>query len=221
MKLSRRLAPAVLIVLAAAGLARPAQPGRQAAAPATDEAKIIEAMHLIQSKPLTDYVKELISEKYGGRLTGTKEYEACVEWVESLLRGWGVEPGGENGTYRQLFPNPNTIVLPGGVCEMSIPVGKGGIIKKSYVYEDEFMPGGTSGSGRVTAEVVYVGYGVTAPELGYDDYKGVDVKGKIVLVLRHEPQENDEKSVFAGKQLTTHAEIVNKAITQGTTARSG
>ncbi|HWU39038.1 MAG TPA: M28 family peptidase, partial [Candidatus Acidoferrum sp.] len=46
----------------------------------------------------------------------------------------------------------------------------------------------------------------------YDDYKGIDAKGKAVLVLRHEPQENDEKSVFAGKQFTTHAEIVNKAI---------
>ena len=130
MKLFRRFAPAVLVVLAVAGLALSAQPGRQAAAPATDEAKILEAMHLIQSQPLYDYVKELTSEKYGGRLTGTKDYEACVEWVESLLKGWGIEPGGENGTYRQLFPNPYTIVFPGGVCEMSIPAGKGGVIRE-------------------------------------------------------------------------------------------
>jgi hypothetical protein len=182
MTLFRRFAPAVLVVLALAGLPLAAQPGRPAQAPATDEAKIIAAMHLIQSQPLYDYVQELVSEKYGGRLTGTKEYEACVEWVESLLKGWGVQPGGDNGTYRQLFPNPYTIVFPGGVCEMSIPAGTGGIIKKSYLYEDEFMPGGTSGSGQVPAEVVYVGYGVTAPELGYDDYQGVDVKGKIVLL---------------------------------------
>ena len=187
MKLFRRFAPAVLIALALAGLPLAAQPGRQAQAPATDEAKIIAAMHLIQSQPLYDYVGELVSEKYGGRLTGTKEFEACVAWVESLLKGWGVQPGGDNGTYRQLFPNPYTIVFPGGVCEMSIPAGKGGIIKKSYAYEDEFMPGGTSGSGQVTAEVVYVGYGVTAPELGYDDYKGVDVNGKIVLMESEVP----------------------------------
>ncbi|RPJ02118.1 MAG: M28 family peptidase, partial [Candidatus Aminicenantes bacterium] len=182
MKLSRRLVTSVLLVLAVAGAGLYAQPGRQAAAPATDEAKILEAMHHIQSQPLYNYVAELVSEKYGGRLTGTKEYEACVEWVESLLKGWGVQPGGENGTYRQLFPNPYTIVHPGGVCEMLVPAGKGGAIKKSYKYEDEFIPGGTSGSGEVTAEVVYVGYGITAPELGYDDYKGVDVKGKIVLM---------------------------------------
>jgi hypothetical protein len=187
MKFFRRFVPAVLLALAVAALPLAAQPGRQAAAPATDEARILEAMHLIQSQPLYDYVKELVSEKYGGRLTGTKDYEACVGWVESLLKSWGIEPGGENGTCRQLFPNPYTTVSPGGVCEMSLPAGKGGVIKKSYQYEDEFMPGGTTGTGQVTAEVIYVGYGVTAPELGYDDYKGVDVTGKIVLMESEVP----------------------------------
>ncbi len=187
MKPSRRFLTAVMLALALAGTGLLSQAPRQTAAPQTDEAKILEAMHLIQSQPLYNYVAELVSEKYGGRLTGTKDYEACVEWVESLLKGWGIEPGGENGTYRQLFPNPYTIVLPGGVCEMLVPAGKGGVVKKSYRYEDEFIPGGTSGSGEVTAEVVYVGYGITAPELGYDDYKGVDVKGKIVLLESRGP----------------------------------
>ena len=182
MKPSRRLAVSVLFALAFAGAGLLAQPGRQAVTPQTDEAKILEAMHLIQSQPLYNDVAELTSEKYGGRLTGTKEFEACVGWVESLLKSWGVEPGGENGTYRQLFPNPYTTVFPGGVCEMSLPVGKGGVVKKSYQYETEFIPGGTTGTGTVTAEVIYAGYGITAPELGYDDYKGVDVKDKIVLV---------------------------------------
>ena len=126
MKLSRRSVIFVLLVLAGSAASLLAQPARQAAPPATDEAKILEAMHLIQSQPLYNYVAELVSEKYGGRLTGTKEYEACVAWVESLLKGWGVEPGGDNGTYRQLYPNPYTIVFPGGVCEMQIPAGATG-----------------------------------------------------------------------------------------------
>jgi hypothetical protein len=74
---------------------------------------------------------------------------------------------------------------------MHLPV-KGGEVKKYYRYEDEFIPGGTSGSGEVTAEVVYVGYGVTAPELGYDDYAGVDVRGKIVLMEREVPVSPDD-----------------------------
>jgi hypothetical protein len=154
---------------------------QEARKPADDQSKIVEAMHLVSSNVLYDYVKELVSEKYGGRLTGTNEYEACAAWIETLLRKWGVQPAGDNGTYRQNFPNPYTRVFPGGECVMLIPV-KDGVINKYYRYEDEFIPGGTSGSGEVTAEVVYVGYGVTAPELGYDDYKGVDVKDKIVLM---------------------------------------
>jgi hypothetical protein len=154
---------------------------QEAAKPSDDQSKIIEAMHLISSHVLYDYVKELTSEKFDGRLTGTKEFEACASWVESLLKTWGVEPAGDDGTYRQHFPNPYTVVFPGGECVLLIPQNKD-VIRKSYRYEDEFIPGGTSGSGEVTAEVVYVGYGITAPELGYDDYKGVDVKGKIVLM---------------------------------------
>ena len=160
----------------------PAQGQRgQAAAPQTDEQKLLTAMHLIESQTLYDYVKEMVSEKYGGRLTGTPEYNACAEWVISLLKNWGVQPAGDKGTYLQAYPNPYTLVFKGGLLTMTIPV-KDGAVKKSYKYEDEFLPGGTSGSGEVTAEVVYVGYGVTAPELAYDDYAGVDVKGKIVLM---------------------------------------
>jgi len=165
----------------------------QAAAPQTDEQKLLAAMHLISSHPLNDYVKELVSEKYGGRLTGTPEYNACAEWVISLLKNWGVQPAGDKGTYLQAYPNPYTLVSKGGLLTMTIPV-KDGIIKKSYKYEDEFIPGGTSGSGEVTAEVVYVGYGVTAPELAYDDYAGVDVKGKIVLMDPEVPMRASDTS---------------------------
>ena len=192
MKIFRRLTPAVLLVLAVTGLSLNSQ---QTATQVTDEAKILEAMHLIQSQPLYNYVAELVSEKFGGRLTGTKEYEACGAWIESLLKGWGVQPAGDNGTYRQNFPNPYTTVYPGGVCVLHVPAGKNGVIKKYYKYEDEFIPGGTSGSGEVTAEVVYVGYGITAPELGYDDYKGVDVTGKIVLLDPEVPVSPGEKTL--------------------------
>jgi hypothetical protein len=76
----------------------------------------------------------------------------------------------------------------------------------------DFVPFSFSEALEVKAPLVFAGYGITAPEFNYDDYKGLDAKGKVAIVLRHEPQENDEKSVFAGKQMTTHADIVNKAI---------
>ena len=55
--------------------------------------------------------------------------------------------------------------------------------------------------------MVFAGYGITAPKNHYDDYAGIDVKDKLVLILRHEPQENDDKSVFGGKKLTAARDL--------------
>jgi len=164
---------------------------QQTIPPAADELKILQAMHQISSHKLADYVRELTSEKYGGRLTGTPEYQACAEWVVNLVRSWGLTPGGESGSYFQSYPLAYTEVFPGCEVILHIPYGKE-ILKKYYQYESEFIPGATSGSGEVTAEVVYVGYGVTAPELGYDDYASVDVRGKIVLMEREVPVSPDK-----------------------------
>lgn len=157
----------------------------------TDDQKILQVMHSITSHKLFDYVKELAEDKYAGRLTGTEEYNASADWVASHFKRWGISPSGDNNTYLQAFPIPYTLVYKD--CEVYLHVPhQGAIIKKYYRYEDEFIPGSTSGSGEVTAEVVYVGYGATAPELGYDDYKGVDVKGMIVLMEREVPVSPDE-----------------------------
>jgi len=161
----------------------------------SDDRMILDAMHGISSHTLYGYVQELVSEKFGGRLTGTQEFNDCTEWVAGLFKAWGVKPAGENGTYFQSFPNPYTLLYPDGEVSLTIPQTKSkDVIVKSYAYEDEFLPGGTSGTGQVTAEVVYVGYGITAPELGYDDYRGVDVKGKIVLMEPEVPVSPDKNA---------------------------
>ncbi|MCX7974977.1 MAG: M28 family peptidase [Candidatus Aminicenantes bacterium] len=155
-----------------------------------DEFKILQAMHSLSSHRLLDYVRELVSDKYGGRLTGTPEYKACAEWVAGLFKSWGLFPGGDNGSYIQTYPLAYTLVFPGCELILHLPVGRE-IIKKYYQYETEFIPGATSASGEITAEVVYVGYGITAPELGYDDYANVEVQGKIVLMEREVPVSPD------------------------------
>ena len=153
----------------------------------TGEEKILDAMHGISSHTIMAHVNELCAEKYGGRLTGTPGYDASAQWLASMLKKWGVKPGGDNGTYFQKFPNPYTLVLESGSIQLHIPFKKNTVIRKSYEYQNDFFPGSTSGSGEVEAEVVYVGYGITAPELGYDEYKGLDVRGKIVMVEREVP----------------------------------
>jgi hypothetical protein len=152
----------------------------------TDEQKIVQTLHSISSHELFAYVKELCLDKYGGRLTGTEEYNASAKWVASHFKKWGIQPAGDKGTYLQAFPNPYTLIFKDCEVYLHVPYKKS-VLKKYYIYEDEFIPGATSASGEVTAEVIYVGYGATAPELGYDDYKGVDVKGKIVLMERESP----------------------------------
>ncbi len=168
--------------------------GQRASEELSDEQKILNVMHSISSHKLFDYVKELASDQYEGRLTGTKAYDSSAEWVAAHFEEWGIVPAGDDGTYLQSFSNPYTLVFED--CEVSLHIPyQDSAIKKYYRYFDEFIPGSTSGSGEVTAEVIYVGYGITAPELGYDEYKGVDVKEKIVLMEREvpvSPRENPE-----------------------------
>ncbi len=155
--------------------------------PPTSEERLLAAMHGISSNTLLDYVREMASEKYQGRLTGTAGYNASADWAIALLKGWGMKPAGDSGTYLQHFADPYTLVLPGAGLSLQIPVAGGATIAKPYVLEQDYFPGSTSDTGTVTADVVYVGYGITAPELGIDEYAGTDVKGKLVLVEPEAP----------------------------------
>ncbi len=150
------------------------------------QGKNLEIFHSISSHFLKTIVAELTSDTYEGRLTGTDGYNRSADWVAGYLKDSGVDPGAPDGSYFQSFDIPYTLIFEGCEVIFHIPQKKGDVLKH-YKYVDEFIPGSTSGSGEITDEVVYVGYGVTAPELGYDDYAGVDVRGKIVLMEREVP----------------------------------
>jgi hypothetical protein len=161
------------------------------------ENKRLEAMFSISSHTLFKYVKELSSEKYGGRLTGTKGYNDSAQWVADIFKEWGVKPAGDNDSFFQDFPNPYTLVLEGSEVILHIPQQNNTEIKKHYLYQTDFFPGSTSDTGEKTTEVIYVGYGITAPELDYDEYQGLDVKDKIVMVEREVPvSPRDEPEQF-------------------------
>jgi hypothetical protein len=165
-----------------------AQGGRQGApADPLSEERLTAVMHGISSHTLLDYVKEMVADKYAGRLTGTAGYDASARWAADLLASWKIKPAGDKGSYFQKFANPYTLVLPGGSLSLDVKLPNGDVVKRPYVFEEEFFPGSTSDSGTVAAEVVYVGFGTTAPELGYDDYAGVDVQGKLVMMEPESP----------------------------------
>ena len=143
------------------------------------EKAIRTTFHSISSHDLLNDAAELTSPKYGGRLSGSPGYQAAAQWVADQLQKAGVKPGLSDGTYMQFFPNAYSDVLNQG--SVTLLAGKNND-KKEYQFPEDYFPGSNSASGKVSGEMVYVGFGISAPELGYDDYKNIDVKGKILLM---------------------------------------
>ncbi|MCK5146531.1 M28 family peptidase [bacterium] len=82
--------------------------------------------------------------------------------------------------------------------------------KNAYRLKKDFIPHPLSGSGYVKSHVIFVGYGITAPEYNYDDYENIDVNGAIVWILTQEPQQQDSSSIFAGIKKTKYAKLQYK-----------
>lgn len=110
-----------------------------------------------------------------GRGLGTKGLSASGEYIEQRFKALGLLPAGENGTYRDNFEVAKHVLVG---KESSVQVGA------QALATDAFQPLAFSAQGRVAGELVLAGYGVSAKELKVDDYKGLNVKGKIVVVRR-------------------------------------
>ena len=137
---------------------------------------IQKSFHSISSNEIIGFAEELSSDKYKGRLSGSPEYLESAKWCADKFAEWGVKPA-YNGSYFQEFPNEYSEVLTLGEVIYS-----NGNNKTKLNFPDDYLPGSNSANGTVSGELVYVGFGITAPELGFDDYKNVDVKGKIIIL---------------------------------------
>src|SRR5215510_6516239 len=151
-----------------------------------------------------EHVKFLSSDEMKGRGDGSPELDKAADYIASQFRTLGFRPMGDDNTYFQKFQLTTGAKLgPNNDLQLN-----GKILK----INDEFVPITFSNTAAFDGQLVFAGYGITAPELHYDDYEGVNVSGKIVVVLRHEPQESDPKSPFDGTNFTRHASFINKAI---------
>jgi hypothetical protein len=136
--------------------------------------------------------------------------------LASHLKSWDIKPAGDNGTYEQCFDQGYTEFHELGSLELHVPKEDGTVTKKSYQFPKEFFPGGNTGSGTITAEVVYVGYGTTAPEHQYDDYADIDVKGKIVMLNRDVPSKDSKNPEFKKwAKYCYHNEKIKNAVSHG------
>lgn len=175
-----------------------------------------KALYAISSTEMKEWMTFLTSAECRGRLTGDPGFQKAVDYAANLFQKWNLEPGGDNGTYFQNFDHPYTEVKEGGFFTLYLPQGDKWI-SKQYSYPDHYMVGGTSDTGFLQKlDLVYVGYGITAPELGYDSYKGIDVKGKIVVCERDIPyQGNDPKQQKAWMPYQYHSHKMQNASKHG------
>jgi hypothetical protein len=127
-----------------------------------------------------------------GRLTDTEENRAAADFIRSRFERLGLEPAAPNRSYFQTY---NLMTATVGT-DNALDIVEDGATRRLRLGQ-EFYPHRVSASGHVSGPVVFVGFGISAPHLRYDDYNG-DVKGKIVLALDHEPGERDPASPFDG-----------------------
>ena len=131
-------------------------------------------------------VRILASDRMEGRGLGTQGLERAADWIEGQL-GTFLKPAFPDQSYRQPF-------------RVKTGVRRAEGNRLGGVADADWTPLGMSSSGSFHGDVAFVGYGISAPPLNYDDYAGVDLKGKVALMLRYEPQERDENSIFDGKR---------------------
>ncbi len=134
-----------------------------------------------------NYVKKLASLEFAGRLTGHEGYTAAAKWAAEHFKRWGLKPMDDKNGYLQPYPSPYTLI---DKAEMSFFIDNKEV---PLTVNEDFLPllFSDNGDGRGTA--VFAGWGIHAPDLGYDDYAGLDVKGKFVLCFRGTPDREDKR----------------------------
>ncbi|HEY9232736.1 MAG TPA: M20/M25/M40 family metallo-hydrolase [Blastocatellia bacterium] len=188
------------LLSAAAPAFRPASAapdlGQQTAAPASD----------LSTERIREHVQYLASDPLQGRRAGTAGADMAARYIEKEFRRAGLKPAFASG-YLQAFSFVARVGL--GLQNMfRVKVAKS---EQNYKISEDFMPLAFSSPETATGEVVFAGYGISAPELQYDDYEGVDVKGKLVLILRGSPDGDNPHGRFAA-YTQPGLEIQNKTL---------
>lgn len=161
-----------------------------------NDTTLAAALDRIRPETIDAHLRFLSHRLLEGRAPGTRGGTIAMEYIQAQFRRIGLEPA--SGSYLQpvpmvgMDPRPElTFALPGGATDA--PVFKDEFVLEAGVPREEVA---------VDAEVVYVGYGIHAPEYDWDDYKGVDVRGKVLLMRVNDPGTEETPGFFGGKALT-------------------
>ncbi|HET9532492.1 MAG TPA: M20/M25/M40 family metallo-hydrolase [Blastocatellia bacterium] len=164
------------------------------------------AIKTITADRLMSHIKPLSSDEFEGRSPGTRGEELTIKYLADQFKAIGLAPGNTDGTYYQKVPLVGITTTPGEYMRV-----KAGSKIMSLKYGDDYV----ARTVRVVentgfnADVVFVGYGVVAPEYNWDDYKGMDVRGKVLLMLVSDPPVPDpadpsklDPNMFGGRAMT-------------------
>ena len=173
---------------------QPAAPGAMRMPPAA-----FAAMQSINPDRLRAHTRFLSHDLLEGRGTGQRGGDIAAEYIATQFATYGLKPAGDNGSYMQRVPMVG--ITPLAETKFAL-VGPGSDSRDLKVLDDYVAYDQTQKpESDVNADIVFVGYGIEAPEYNWDDYKGVDVKGKVLLMLVNEPG-NDDPKFFKGRALT-------------------
>lgn len=174
----------------------------------TQLAELGPALRSVEAKRISEHVKKLASDKFEGRAPGTTGETLTVNYLAEQFKKSGVKPGNPNGTYFQ------NVALVGYRTVPQIEVEAAGKMVP-FVFLDDFVhdfPVLRPSATLKNAPIVFAGYGIVAPQYGWDDYKGLDVRGKLVIVLSGEPAVADKSdpkkldaSMFRGETRTYYS----------------
>jgi Zn-dependent M28 family amino/carboxypeptidase len=188
------------------------------------EDKLKPALDAITPDGLLAHIKVLASDEFEGRAPGTKGEELSIKYISDQFKAIGLKPGNPDGSYTQEVPLTGIKSDP----KMSFTIGGNTTELK---YPDDYVASSARLQNEIkidNSDVVFVGYGIVAPEYGWDDYKDVDVRGKTILMLINDPPIPDPKDpskldekMFKGKAMTYYGRWTYKyeiAAQKGATA---
>ena len=158
---------------------------------------------------LTD-VKSLTAPTMEGRGDGAKGLTRAAHLIEQRYKSLGLEPAGKHGFFQPFDVITGRHLRSGNRLQEAPHLEDVSVEHRNYKLLEEFIPLSFSANGSVDAPLVFAGYGITAQEFSYDDYQGLDAKGKIVLALRGEPGSLSAKSTEGGH--SPHEWVISKAI---------
>lgn len=148
----------------------------------------------ITALDIQQHIQYLTSEELAGRKPGERGSQLAAEYIRKQFKSYGLTPGSHNGTYFQYFNIVSALSAgKNNICEINV----NGRLLQCELNED-FRPMSISSDTSVSGSLVFVGYGISSDTLNYDDYADVDVKYKIVMLLRFTPDYGTKESKFYG-----------------------